>query len=176
MDFTPTGIAGAWQIDPVRLTDDRGFFTRVWCDDEAVAHGLNPAVRQCNVSFNPKAGTLRGLHFQRAPHAEAKLIRCTAGAVFDVLVDLRPDSPTFKRWYGAELTAGNHRMLYVPEGCAHGYLTLVDGAEVFYQVSTKYAPQAADGVRWDDPAFGIAWPHPVRQIHPRDRDYPDFAG
>lgn len=176
MEFIETGIVGAWLLDPMRFADDRGFFARVWCKDEAAAHGLNPHIQQCNVSFNPRAGTLRGMHFQRAPHAEAKLVRCTAGAVFDVLIDLRPDSPTFKRWFGAELTADNRRMLYVPEGCAHGYLTLVDGAEVLYQVSARYAPDAAGGVRWDDPAFGIAWPHPVRHLHPRDRDYPDFAG
>jgi dTDP-4-dehydrorhamnose 3,5-epimerase len=176
MNFIDTGIAGAWQIDPERLVDDRGFFARVWSDDDAIRHGLNPVILQCNVSFNQHAGTLRGMHYQRTPHAEAKLVRCTTGAVFDVVVDLRPDSPTFKRWFGAELTATNHRMLYVPEGCAHGYLTLVDGAEVTYQVSAKYAPEAAGGVRWNDPAFGIAWPHPVRHLHPRDRDYPDFAG
>ena len=176
MVFTPTGIHGAFLIEPQRLNDERGFFARTWCNEEAAAHGLNPKVEQCNASFNPTAGTLRGMHYQEAPHAEAKLVRCTAGAVFDVLIDIRPSSPTFKGWYGAELTAGNHRMVYVPEGCAHGYLTLVDDTEVFYQVSTRYAPAAARGVRYDDPSFGVQWPAPVLHIHPRDRDYPDFSG
>jgi dTDP-4-dehydrorhamnose 3,5-epimerase len=176
MVFTPVGIEGAFLMEPQPIVDERGFFARMWCDEEAEAHGLNPAVEQCNISFNPLAGTLRGMHYQEAPHTEAKLVRCTAGAIFDVLIDIRPDSPSFKRWYGAELTADNHRMLYVPEGCAHGYLTLVDNAEVFYQVSTKYAPKAARGVRFNDPAFNVRWPAPVLHLHPRDRDYADFAG
>ena len=176
MKFTETRVAGAYVIDPVRFYDERGFFAEAWNDTEAAQYGLTTRVEQCNLAFNPLKGTLRGLHFQKAPHEEAKLVRCTAGAVFDVLVDLRPESPTFKQWYGTELTAENRQMLYVPEGCAHGYLTLVDGSEVFYQISAKYAPTSADGVRWNDPAFGIEWPAPVVHLHPRDRDYPDFTG
>ena len=174
--FTETGIVGAYVIDPVRFHDDRGFFAEAWNNEEARQLGLTTRVEQCNLSFNPLKGTLRGMHYQRAPHEEAKLVRCTAGAVFDVLVDLRADSPTFKRWFGTELTAENRQMLYVPEGCAHGYLTLVDDSEVFYQISAKYAPASADGVRWNDPAFGIVWPAPALHLHPRDRDYPDFTG
>jgi dTDP-4-dehydrorhamnose 3,5-epimerase len=142
MKFTPTRVAGAWLVELEPRSDDRGFFARAWCRDEFASHGLTPALAQCNLAVSYKAATLRGLHYQVAPHEEAKLVRCTTGAIFDVLVDLRRDSPTFKRWFGAELTASNRHMLYVPEGCAHGYLTLADESEVFYQVSSSYAPAA----------------------------------
>jgi dTDP-4-dehydrorhamnose 3,5-epimerase len=174
MIFTATRVQGAFLIDMKRIEDERGFFARAWCRQEFVEHGLNPAVEQCNVSFNVEAGTLRGLHYQRAPHAEAKLVRCTGGAIFDVAVDLRPNSPTYRQWIGAELTSTNRRMLYIPEGCAHGYLTLAPDTEVFYQVSVPYAAAAADGVRWNDPAFGVQWPVEPRVILPRDAQYPDF--
>jgi dTDP-4-dehydrorhamnose 3,5-epimerase len=173
--FTETPI-GAVVIDPERLSDERGFFARSYCAREFEAHGLDPRVAQCNISWNPRRGTLRGMHFQRPPHAEAKLVRCTAGALWDVALDLRPGSPTFCRHFGVELSAGNRRMLYLPEGFAHGYQTLADDTEVFYQVSAAYAPDHGGGVRWDDPAFGIAWPLPVTMIADRDRTYPDFRG
>jgi dTDP-4-dehydrorhamnose 3,5-epimerase len=135
---------------------------------------LNPDLAQCNLSFNRLAGTLRGMHYQRAPHAEAKLVRCTAGAIYDVIVDLRPESSTFMKWAAAELSAENRRLLYVPEGCAHGYQALTDGAEVFYQVSAFYHPPSEGGLRWDDPAFGIRWPLPVVAISAKDASYPDW--
>jgi dTDP-4-dehydrorhamnose 3,5-epimerase len=175
MLFQATELTGAFVLEPERFEDERGFFARTWCPREFEAHGLNPKLAQCSLSYNRLKGTLRGMHFQDAPHREAKLVRCTAGAIFDVMVDLRPRSPTFCRWVGAELSASNHKMLYIPEGCAHGFLTLEDHAEVFYQISESFAPQSARGVRWDDPAFGIAWPGPVRVISERDRTYPDFA-
>jgi len=171
--FTATPI-GAVVIDPERLSDDRGFFARSFCAREFEAHGLNPRVAQCNVSFNPRRGTVRGMHFQRPPHAEAKLVRCTAGALWDVALDLRPDSPTFCRHFAVELSAENRRMLYLPEGLGHGYQTLAEDTEVFYQVSVPYAPDHGGGVRWNDPAFDIAWPLPVTMIAERDRTYPDF--
>ncbi len=172
MIFHPTDIAGCVVVAPERHADMRGHFARTW-DGEAFAKpGLNPAIAQCSVSFNERRGTLRGMHFQRAPHAEAKLVRCTRGAIYDVCLDLRPDSPTFHQWHGETLTADNGVALYVPEGCAHGFLTLADATEVFYMISVPYVPEAADGVRYDDPAFGIAWPEPVRVIHERDAAYP----
>lgn len=175
MTFEPLTIPGAYRIEITPIHDDRGFFARTWCEVEFTKRGLNPRVVQCNISRNPVVGTLRGMHYQLPPNAEAKLVRCTAGRVFDVLVDLRPESPTFRRWEGWELSADNHRMLYIPEGCAHGYLTLEPDSEVAYQVSAPYAPDLARGVRYDDPAFGIVWPAPVTVIHPRDRDYADFT-
>lgn len=174
MKFTPTRVAGAWLVELEPRSDDRGFFARAWCEDEFNGRGLNPALTQCNVAVTYKAATLRGLHYQVAPHEEAKLVRCTTGAIFDVLVDLRRGSPTFRQWFGAELTAANRQMLYVPEGCAHGYLTLTDESEVFYQVSASYAAAAERGVRWNDPAFAIDWPLAPRLVHPRDQGYPDF--
>ena len=176
MTFTPTEVEGAWLVDLERREDERGFFARVWCRDELARHGLNPHLAQSNVAFTNAAGTLRGLHYQVPPHQEAKLVRCTAGAIFDVLGDLRPDSPSFKRWVGVELTADNRHMLYVPEGCAHGYLTLRDRSETFYQVSAPYAQAAERGVRWSDPAFAIAWPLTPRVISAKDRELPDFQG
>jgi dTDP-4-dehydrorhamnose 3,5-epimerase len=155
--------------------DERGLFGRTWCADEARALGLCQQFAQCSVSFNRTRGTLRGLHFQTAPYAETKLVRCTAGAIVDVVVDLRPDSPTFRRWVAEELTAENRRALYVPEGCAHGFQTLTDGAEVLYQITPAHQPGFSSGVRWDDPAFGIRWPDVPRALSERDRTWPDFA-
>ena len=175
MLFTETGLAGAVVVDLEAHVDERGFFARSWCSREFEAHGLNPRVVQCNVSANAARGTLRGMHYQLAPHAEVKLVRCTRGAVYDVIIDLRETSPTYLRHVAVELTAENHRALYIPEGFAHGFLTLTDDSEVFYQMSAFYEPGAARGVRWDDRAFGISWPLPVTVISKRDRGYPDFT-
>jgi dTDP-4-dehydrorhamnose 3,5-epimerase len=174
MIFRATGIDGAWVIEAEQLGDERGFFARTWDADEFAERGLNPRLAQCSISYNRARGTLRGLHYQAAPFEEAKLVRCTAGAIFDVVVDLRPESSSFKGWFGEELSAENRRALYVPEGCAHGFLTLADDSEVHYQISQFYAPESARGVRWDDPAFGITWPGEVVVINDRDRTYPDF--
>jgi dTDP-4-dehydrorhamnose 3,5-epimerase len=174
MIFTETTLAGAYVIEPERFTDERGFFARAFDQDAFAAHGLNPDIVQCNISYNRLRGTLRGMHFQAAPHAESKLIRCTAGAVYDVIVDLRPGSLTFRQWFGVELSADNRRLLYVPEGLAHGLQTLADDTEVFYQMGAPYVAEAACGVRYNDPAFGIDWPLPVTVISARDRDYEDF--
>jgi dTDP-4-dehydrorhamnose 3,5-epimerase len=175
MTFTETELRGAYLIDIEPRTDERGFFARAWCQREFEEHQLSPKLVQCNVSYNTLAGTLRGMHFQRHPHAEAKLVRCTRGAIYDVIIDLRPDSPTHMRWIGVELNDTNRRMLYVPEGFAHGYQTLVAGTEAFYQVSEYYMPEAESGVRWDDPAFGISWPDAERRmISPKDQAWPDY--
>lgn len=176
MIFTPTDIPGAFVVEPEPVVDDRGFFARLYTPEEFAARGLNPAVAQTSVSHNRARGTVRGMHFQRPPHAEAKLVRCGAGAIFDVVVDLRPDSPAYRRWSGVELSAANRRMFYIPEGCAHGFQTLADASDVYYQISARFAPEAAGGVRFDDPAFGIRWPAGVTCISDRDRTYPDFAG
>jgi dTDP-4-dehydrorhamnose 3,5-epimerase len=172
--FTETKLPGAYVVDVERREDDRGFFARGWCQREFEAHGLTARLAQVNLSYNKKAGTLRGMHYQRAPWEEAKLVRCTAGAVYDAIIDLRPDSPTYRQWVGVELTADNYRMLYVPEGFAHGFQTLTDGAAVTYQVTQFYAPGAEGGVRWDDPAFGVEWPLPVGVISEKDRSWPDY--
>jgi dTDP-4-dehydrorhamnose 3,5-epimerase len=174
MIYTPTAVSGAYTIDLDRIEDERGFFARAWCVREFEERGLNLVLVQCNISFNAKRGTLRGMHYQAAPHEEAKLVRCTQGALLDVILDLRPDSPTFKQWAGVELSAANHRMLYVPEGVAHGFQTLEDNTEVFYQMSEFYHPESARGVRWDDPVFGIKWPLPDPTMADKDRAYPDF--
>lgn len=174
MVFIDTGLPGAFVVEPERLEDERGFFARTWCAREFEERGLDPRLVQCNMSRNRARWTLRGMHYQVAPHAEAKLVRCTMGAIYDVLVDLRPSSGSYLRWFGAELTAENHRALYVPEGFAHGFLTLTDESEVFYQMSQFYAPQAAQGVRWNDPVLAIEWPGPVHVISERDRGYPDY--
>jgi dTDP-4-dehydrorhamnose 3,5-epimerase len=174
MVFNPTKIPGAYEIQPEIFADDRGFFARSWCSKEFASHGLTPIMAQCNISQNTRKGTLRGMHYQAAPHAEAKLVRCTRGSIFDVVVDLRPGSKTFKQWAGAALTAAKHNMFYIPEGCAHGFLTLEDDVEIFYQMSEFYTPEAGRGVRWNDPAFGIEWPGEVKVIAERDRTYPDF--
>lgn len=175
MKFTPTPLPGVFLIEPEPIEDERGFFARTFCAQEFARHGLNPHLSQCSISYNARAGTLRGMHWQAEPHAEAKLIRCTQGAIYDVALDLRPHSPMFKRWFATELSAKNHRSFYIPEGCAHGFQTLTDDCEVCYQISAPYVPEAAQGVRWDDPDFGIEWPSTVRRVlSPRDRTYPDF--
>jgi dTDP-4-dehydrorhamnose 3,5-epimerase len=172
--FVPTSLAGVYVIEQERHVDDRGFFARTWCAQEFAAHALETSFTQCSVSFNRRRGTLRGLHYQAPPFAEVKLVRCTRGALFDVAVDLRPDSATFRRWVGVELTPEDGRALYVPRGCAHGFYALADGTEVAYQISAPYHPESARGVRWNDPLHGVAWPGPVGVIAPRDRDYPDI--
>ncbi len=172
MIFRETKLQGAYIIEPEPLTDERGFFARTWSAKEFAAYGMNPEMAQCNSSFNKQRGTLRGMHYQLPPHAEAKVVRCTAGAIYDVIVDLREDSPTRFEWVGVELSARNLLMAYVPEGFAHGFQTLADNSEVFYQVSAYYHPESARGVRWDDPAFGIVWPLPVSVISERDRSHP----
>lgn len=176
MIFTPLRIPGAYIIDLERREDERGFFARSWCREEFEARGLNPVVAQCNISFNPRRATLRGLHYQASPFAEAKSVRCTRGAIFDVIVDIRPRSPAYLRWEAVVLTGENRRMIYVPEGCAHGFQTLEDNSEVFYLMSQVYKPEYARGIRWNDPAIGIEWP-PVDEliISERDRTYPDFV-
>jgi dTDP-4-dehydrorhamnose 3,5-epimerase len=173
--FVPTRLDGAYVVEPERHEDERGFFARTWSGAEFADHGLVSELSQCSASRNTHAGTLRGMHFQTAPHEEAKLVRCTAGVVFDVIVDLRPASPTHAEWVGVELAAETGRALYIPKGFAHGFQTLVDGAEVFYMISEQYAPESASGVRWDDPAFGIQWPPTgSRIINERDRSWPDY--
>ncbi len=173
MRFVPTDIPGSWLIEQERHDDERGYFARTWCTLEFAEHGLETRLVQCSVSFNQRRGTLRGLHFQAPPLAEVKLVRCTRGAIFDVAVDLRPDSSTFRRWVGVELTQENGRAIYIPRGFAHGFLTLADATEVSYQMSELYSPEQVRGVRWDDPFFGVRWLGPVEVIAPRDRDYPD---
>ncbi len=174
MIFTETKLNGAFVIEPERLEDERGFFARTWCQREFAAHGLSPKWVQCNISFNRKKGTLRGMHYQAVPYEEVKLIRCTMGAIYDVIIDLRSESPTFKQHIAVVLTARNRKMVYVPEGFAHGFLTLRDNTEVFYQMSEFYVAECARGVRWNDPVFGIQWPTDVRVISDRDRNHPDF--
>lgn len=173
MRFQETALPGAFTVAPDPLEDERGFFARSFCRDEFRAHGLNPDVAQCNISFNRRKGTLRGMHYQE-PRPEAKLVRCTRGALWDVIVDLRPGSKTFKSHFGIRLDAAGRLMLYVPEGFAHGFLTLEDDTEVFYQMSEAYVPGNSRGVRWDDPAFAIRWPMLPDSMSDRDRDYPDF--
>jgi dTDP-4-dehydrorhamnose 3,5-epimerase len=174
MQFYETKLKGAFIIEPEIIQDDRGFFARSWCKKEVDNYGINSDLVQCNISFNNKKGTLRGMHYQTFPHGEAKLIRCTAGSIYDVIIDLRPDSETYKQWFGTELSQENHKMIFVPEDCAHGFLTLRDNTEVFYQMSEFYHAEYAIGVRWDDPVFSIDWPDEVQVISDRDRDYPDF--
>lgn len=175
MIFAETELKGAYIIDLEAHTDERGFFARAWAADEFAARGLNSNLSQCSISYNRKRGTLRGMHYQVAPHEETKVVRCTAGAIFDVIIDLQSDSPTFKKWVSVELSADNRRMIYVPVGFAHGFQTLTDGAEVFYQICEPYHPERARGVRWDDEAFGIEWPEGPRVVSQRDIDYRDFA-
>jgi dTDP-4-dehydrorhamnose 3,5-epimerase len=174
MIFVETTLKGAYLIEPERIEDDRGFFARTFCQKEFEVHGLNPNMLQCSISFNKMKGTLRGLHYQANPHEEAKLIRCTRGAIYDVIVDLRPESPTYRQWIAVELTQENRTAVYVPEGFAHGFQTLMDNAEVYYQISQFHHPEAARGVRWNDPAFGITWPEDKRIISSRDQGYLDF--
>jgi dTDP-4-dehydrorhamnose 3,5-epimerase len=175
MTFHGTKLPGTFEIHLERRSDERGFFARCWCQDEFARNGLNSKLVQCSISFNAREGTLRGMHYQSPPYAEAKLVRCTKGAIYDVVVDLRPDSPTYRDWIGVVLTSANRNMVYVPEGCGHGFLTLEDESEVFYQMSEVYSPEAARGARWNDPAFQISWPATVKVISERDRTYPDFA-
>lgn len=175
MKLTPAGLAGAWVIELDKLEDDRGFFARTFCKDEFAAHGLKPNFVQCNVSFNARKATLRGMHFQDKPHEEAKLVRCTRGALYDVIVDLRPDSATYKQWVAVEMSADDHRMVYVPEGFAHGFQTLQDATEVFYQMSEMYDAASARGVRWNDPAVSIRWPLADPILSARDAAYPDLS-
>jgi len=174
MIFRETKLPGVFEIDIEAKPDERGFFARTWCQEEFAAHGLNTKLVQCSLSFNIGKGTMRGMHYQVAPHAESKLVRCTRGAVFDVVLDLRPQSPTFKDWISVILTAENRKTIYVPEGCAHGFLTLEEGTEVLYQMSVFQSPELARGVRFDDPAFRIAWPEKIEVISERDRNYPEF--
>lgn len=175
MIFTETSLAGAFHIDIRKLQDPRGFFARTFCQKEFIEHGLNTRVAQCNVSYNIKKGTWRGLHLQISPYQEAKLVQCISGAIYDVIVDLRPKSATFLKHLGVTLRAEEYQMLYVPEGFAHGFLTLTDHVNVFYQISEFYAPEYARGFRWDDPAFGIVLPEEVKVISERDARYPDFS-
>lgn len=175
MTFRESKIAGAFEIDLERKFDDRGFFARSWCKREFEDQGLDSKLVQCSISFSTSRGTLRGMHYQTAPFAETKLVRCTQGAIYDVVLDLRPGSATFREWIAVILTAESRNMIYVPKGCAHGFLTLQDQTEVFYQMSEIYNPESARGVRWDDPAFQIVWPDSVEAISERDRSYPDFA-
>ncbi len=174
MIFTETKLKGAYIIDLQKLEDIRGFFARSWCQREFSEHGLNDRLVQCDISFNHKRGTLRGMHYQQSPYAEAKLVRCAAGALYDVIVDLRPDSPTYLQWISVQLSAQNRRAVFVPEGFAHGFQTLLDDTEVLYQMSEFYTPEAAGGFRWDDPLIKIRWPGKVSVISPKDQSYPDF--
>ena len=173
MKFTEMSIDGVYLITLEPYSDERGFFARAWCRHEFEEHGLAPNVAQVNVSYNKHAGTLRGMHYQAQPYGETKLVRCTRGAIYDVVIDMRPDSPSFRSWVGAELTADNRQMLYVPEDFAHGFITLTDETEITYQVSQFYTPEAEHGVRYDDPAFGIEWPVPIHVISEKDKNWPD---
>jgi dTDP-4-dehydrorhamnose 3,5-epimerase len=176
MIFTETKLPGAFIIELEKFTDERGFFARAWCQNEFEAHGLQTTWVQANIGFSKKRGTLRGLHYQVAPYQEVKLMRCIRGAIYDVIIDLRPESPTYKQWLGVELSADNRQMLYVPAGFAHGYQALLDDSETFYQVSQAYTPGAERGVRWNDPAFGITWPITENVIlSAKDKNSPDFT-
>jgi dTDP-4-dehydrorhamnose 3,5-epimerase len=175
MKFIETKLKGAYVIEPEIISDNRGFFARSWCQKEFTEMGLNPHLVQCNISFNLHQSTLRGMHYQIAPYEEAKLVRCTAGAIYDVIIDLRPDSETYKKWVAVELTAENRKGLYIPEGMAHGFQTLVENSEVFYQMSEFYHPESARGIKWDDRVFNIDWPTcSQRVISDRDLSYADF--
>ena len=174
MIFHDTKLQGAFLIDVEKLVDERGFFARSFCHEEFRTHGLNPRLVQCSLSFNRRRGTLRGMHYQSAPYGEDKLVRCTRGAMYDVIVDLRRDSVTFKQWLAVELAADTCRMLYIPQGVAHGFQTLQDDTEAFYQMSEFYHVECAKGFRWDDPTFGIEWPLPKPILSMNDRAFPNF--
>ena len=174
MIFEKIPLNDAYLITPQPLEDERGFFARSWCQREFTEHGLNPSLAQCSISFNHVRGTLRGMHFQVEPYAETKVVRCTMGSVYDVIVDLRPSSASFRKSFGTELSAENRKMLYIPEGFAHGFITLSDNSEIFYQMSEFYHPDSARGYRWNDPVFAITWPISVQVISDRDANYPDF--
>lgn len=171
MKFTETKLVDAYVIELERLEDERGFFARSFCQREFAERGLNPCIAQCNISFNKKKGTLRGMHYQAAPYTEAKLVSCISGAIYDVIIDLRHDSPTYCQWFAVELLAESGKMLYAPAGFAHGFQTLTDNTTVFYQMSEFYHPQYAKGVRWDDPKFGIEWVNPNRIISEKDQTF-----
>jgi dTDP-4-dehydrorhamnose 3,5-epimerase len=175
MRFRETTLSGVWLIEPEPVADERGHFARAWCASELEAHGLEGAFVQSSVSYNRRRGTLRGLHYQAAPHGEAKLVRCVQGAIFDVAADLRAGSPTEGCWYGVELSAANGRTLYIPDGCAHGFQSLSDDAEVLYHMTVEYKPEGARGVRWDDATLGISWPIADPILSDRDRALPAFA-
>jgi len=175
MLFTETELKGVFILDLERREDERGFFARTWCTEELARHGLVNLLSQSSISYNRKKGTLRGMHYQAAPRAEEKVVSVVRGAIYDVVVDLRPASLTFRSWVSAELTSENGRMLYIPAGCAHGFQTLQDDAVVDYKISTPYAPGYARGVRWNDPAFKIRWPEGDRLLSERDATYPDFS-
>ena len=174
MIFSPAEIAGAWVVDIERRTDERGFFARSWCREEFTAHGLNPVVAQESVAFNARAGTLRGMHYLERPREETKLARCLRGSLYAVMLDLRPESPSYRRWQGLELTADSHRAIYLPPAVALGYLTLVDETEIGYWMSEPYSAVGEAGVRWDDPAFGIGWPSTPSVIASRDREWAPY--
>lgn len=175
MIFTETKLPGAYLLQLQKREDERGFFARSWCQQEFADHDLATCMVQGNVSYNKQAGTLRGLHYQAAPYGEVKLVRCTRGALYDVIVDLRAASPTYQQWLGVALTADNYQMLYVPAGFAHGFITLVPDTEATYQVSQVYTPGAERGLRYDDPTFAIAWPTPVQVISEKDKSWPNFG-
>ncbi len=175
MIFTETKLQGVYRIDPERIEDERGFFARTFCVNELQNMGLVAHVEQSSISFNPKVGTLRGMHYQAAPHGETKIIRCTRGAIWDCLIDLRPDSATFTQWHAEMLSAENRRLFYVPEGIAHGFITLEPNSEVFYEIASAFVPEAARGVRWNDSSFAVDWPAEPTLISERDASYPDYA-
>ena len=175
MIFTKTNLEGAFLVDIQRLEDERGFFARTFCQHEFQEHGLNPNLVQCNISYNKVKGTLRGMHFQAAPYEEAKLVCCVQGAIYDVIIDIRPKSPTYRKYLAMELAAEAHNALYVPEGFAHGFLTLAPDTRVFYQMSEFYVPNSARGFRWNDPAFDVPWPGEINLISERDATYPDYS-
>jgi dTDP-4-dehydrorhamnose 3,5-epimerase len=174
MIFKETRLKGAFVIELETIEDERGFFARSWCRREFENQGLNPNFVQCNISFNRNKATLRGMHYQAPPNEEAKLVRCTMGAIYDVIIDLRPDSPTLKQWISVEMTSANRKMIYVPVGFANGFITLEDNTEVFYQMSEFYAPDYARGIRWNDPVFNIQWPIEPATLSERDQNFPDF--
>ena len=174
MIFVETELPGAFIIEPEKIADERGFFARTWCQKEFSRRGLTSQFIQGNISLNTKKGTLRGMHYQVQPHEEAKLVRCSQGAIYDVIIDLRPGSPTFRKWTPVELAAENYRALYIPKKFAHGFQTLMDNTAVFYQMSGLYHPDCSRGIRWNDPAFGIEWPSDERIISARDQEFPDF--
>jgi len=175
MRFLPLLLEGAWLVEPEPYRDDRGFFARTWCAREFAEHGLSASFVQASVSFNYAAGTLRGMHYQAEPHAETKLVRCTAGSIYDVLVDIRPASRTYLKWVAETLSRENRRALYIPEGFAHGFLTLENGSEVLYEITEFHHPESARGLRWNDPALGIDWPSEPTRISARDAAYPLFS-
>ena len=174
MIFTELKLKGAFLIEVQKIQDDRGFFGRVWCQNEFKEHGLNPDIKQINTSLTLKKGTVRGMHYQVDPYQETKFIRCTRGCIYDIIIDLRPESPTFMQWVGNELSQDNYRMVYVPENFAHGFISLEDNSEVYYLVSEPYTPGAERGIRWDDNAFNIKWPIPVDIVSEKDSALADF--